>query len=407
MSNTETHRTPYAILIVASLVLTLSMGLRNSFGLFLNPMVADVGITSGIFGLSMAVQNLVWGITQPVLGAIADRMGTRPVLAASAVLFALGILLMGQSTDPRLGLGLGGGLLVGIGVAGSGFGTLMGAVARATPPKDRSWAIGVVSAAGSLGTIAIAPGAQYSIQAFGWRDALLVLVLVAGVMAVLALFIGGRSSMQSSNDTGQTLKQALAEACTHPGFLLMGAAFFACGFQLAFIATHLPGYLVICGLAPSTGATALALIGLFNAAGSYAAGWLGGRYNKSILLASVYLFRTIGVAVFLMYPVSTESALTFAAFMGLLWLSVAPLVSGLIGQLFGLRHFNALFGLLFLSHQLGSFAGAWMGGIVRDATGSYMIGWVLLLVVGSAAFAMQCGMTVRPVARLREAGQMA
>lgn len=389
-----------AVIVTASVVLSLCFGLRNSLGLFLGPMTADIGVTAGVFGFSLAVQNLVWGLTQPFVGALADRAGARPVLVGAAVIYAFGLLVMATSAEPAVGLGLGGGLMIGTGVAGTGFGVLLGAVSRAVPAERRSWAVGVVSAAGSLGTIVIAPLGQMMIGAFGWRDALLAFAAIAGAMAAISFGIGGRMAAPVAAGGGQTLRDALGEAVKHPGFLLMTAAFFACGFQLTFIAAHLPGYLALCGLPPSVGASALALIGLFNAVGSYAAGWLGGRYDKSRLLAAVYLLRTLGIAVYLLLPVTVWSTLVFASAMGLLWLSVAPLVSGLIGQMFGLRHFNALFGVIFLSHQLGSFAGAWLGGAVRDATGNYQLAWFAMLAIGVAAATLQWPINVKPTPRL-------
>ena len=260
--------------------------------------------------------------------------------------------------------------------------------------------MGTVSAAGSLGTILIAPMGQALIATAGWRAAMLAFAIVAAGMAVAALGVGGPAAAPAADRDCMPLGAALREAVRHPGFLMMSAAFFACGFQLTFIAAHLPGYLAVCGLPPSVGATALALIGLFNAAGSYAAGALGSRYNKSYLLGSVYLLRTAGVAVYLLVPVSAASTLVFAAAMGLLWLSVAPLVSGLIGQMFGLKNFNALFGVVFFSHQLGSFAGAWLGGAVKDATGSYALGWASMIAVGVCAACLQFPMSTRSAARL-------
>ena len=391
---------PVAVLVSASVVLSLCLGLRNSLGLFLSPMAADLGITAGYFGFSLAMQNLVWGLAQPVVGALADRFGARVVLVGAACVYAAGLALMGTSTDVATGLELGGGVLVGIGVAGTGFGVLLGAVSRAVAPQRRSWAVGLVSAAGSLGTIVIAPLGQALIAGAGWRTAMLAFAAIAAAMGLASFGIGGRAAPGPAGQSGMTLRQALRDALSHPGFLMMTVAFFACGFQLTFIAAHLPGYLATCGLPPSVSATALALIGLFNAVGSYAAGWLGGRYNKSHLLASVYLLRTLGIVVYLALPVTVASTLVFASAMGLLWLSVAPLVSGLIGQMFGLRNFNALFGVVFFSHQLGSFAGAWLGGAIKDATGSYFLGWVSMVAIGLLAAAVQFPMVTRPSARL-------
>jgi predicted MFS family arabinose efflux permease len=394
-------RSALLVLVAGSAVLALSMGLRQSLGLFLPPMAAEAGVTATAFGFAMAVQNLVWGLAQPAIGAAADRWGARPVIAAAALVYAAGLLLLALAEDPALGLQLGAGWLVGLGVAGSAFGVVLGAVAYATPPERRSWALGLVSAAGSLGTLALAPLGQLMLDAWGWRGAAFAFAAVALAMALLGAAMGGAGGVQATaaDPPAQTAREALAEALAHRGFLALSVAFFACGFQLVFIGTHLPKYLAICGMPPAVGAWSLALIGLFNAAGSLAAGWLGQRYDKAKLLAGVYALRTAAIAVYVLTPVSPASTLLFAAAMGTLWLSVAPLVSGLIAGLFGLRHFNLLFGVVYLSHQLGSFAGAWAGGAILDATGSYLPAWWLLVAVGAAATFVQWPMDQRPPAR--------
>lgn len=395
-------RSALPVLLLASAVLSLCMGLRQSLGLFLRPMNAEIGVSASAFGLAMAVQSLAWGLAQPAVGAAADRWGPRPVLFTSALIYVAGLALMALSGSPLVGLPLGGGVLLGLGVAGTGFGVLIGAVSRVAPPERRSWAVGLVSAAGSLGTMLLAPLGQQLIELLGWRGALLCFAGVAATMAVLSLGIGGdggEADRAAPAGDAQSLRDALAEAFAHRGYLALTAAFFACGFQLVFIGTHLPKYLAICGLPPSIGAWSLAFIGLFNAVGSLAAGWLGARYDKSRLLAFVYMLRTLAIAAYLALPVSAPSTLAFAAAMGLLWLSVTPLVSGLIGGLFGLRHFNALFGVVFLSHQLGAFAGAWLGGLALDLTGSYRFAWWSMIAVGLTAAALQWPMDTKPSPR--------
>jgi predicted MFS family arabinose efflux permease len=379
------------VLLAGSAVLALSMGLRQSLGLFLPPMAADAAVTATAFGLAMAVQNLVWGVAQPAIGAAADRWGPRPVITAAALVYAAGLLTMAAAPDAAFGLQAGGGWLVGLGVAGTAFGVVLGAVVRATPPERRSWALGMVSAAGSLGTLVLAPVAQAMLEAWGWRGAALAFAAIACAMIPLAGALGTRvgAAPPAAGTPAATARAALAEAFADRGFQALAIAFFACGFQLVFIGTHLPKYLAICGLPPAVGAWALALIGLFNAAGSLAAGWLGQRFDQAKLLAGIYALRTAAIAVFVLTPVSPASTLLFAAAMGTLWLSVAPLVSGLIAGRFGLAHFNLLFGVVYLSHQLGSFAGAWAGGAILDATGSYMAAWWLLVAVGAAAALLQ------------------
>jgi predicted MFS family arabinose efflux permease len=295
-------------------------------------------------------------------------------------------------SDSILGLDVAG-MLIGIGVAGTGFGVLIGVVSRAAAPERRSQAVGTVAAAGSIATMVLAPLGQSLILNFGWRNALLVFAGIAAAMAVLALAMARASAAGGAgaaiDEDERPLGEVLRLALRHPGYLAMTAAFFACGFQLLFITTHLPSYLAICGLPPAVGATALGVIGICNAIGTYAVGHLGARYSQKHLLALVYLLRTAAIVAYVLLPVSTASTLLFAAAMGLLWLSVAPLVSGLIGGIFGMKHFNTLYGIVFFSHQVGSFCGALLGGVAFDLTGSYAAGWSALVAIGLVAFLLQ------------------
>ena len=388
------------ITIVGGTIVSLCMGMRQSFGLFLQPVSSDLGVSAAAFGFAMALQNLCWGATQPVVGALGDRYGARPVLIGCALLYALGLVLMAYG-GPTLGLDVGGGLLVGTGIAGTGFGVVLGAVSRAAPPDKRVQAVGVVSAAGSVGTLFLAPAGQALIAEFGWREALLVFAALALVMGAIAVFIGGRQEAATRGEGAPATdtRTAIAEAMRHPGFVAMSIAFFACGFQLFYITIHLPAYLALCGVAPGVGATALGVIGITNAAGSLVAGQLGARYSQKRLLALIYLLRTITIIVFLALPVSAFSTLVFAAVMGFIWLAVTPLVSGLIGRMFGLAHFNTLFGVCFFSHQVGGFLGAWLGGVSFDATGSYSLAWGSMIVIGLSAFVLQWFMHDAPAAR--------
>jgi predicted MFS family arabinose efflux permease len=296
-------------------------------------------------------------------------------------------------SQSAMGFDLGGGLIAGLGVAGTGFGVLVGTVSRAVSPEKRSQTVGLVSAAGSLGTLILAPLGQVLIADFGWRNALLVFVAVAAAMAFIAIAMGSRSSnpQAGTQETGSTA-EILRRAMSHRGYLAMSAAFFACGFQLMFITAYLPQYLVICGVSPGTSATALGLIGLGNAVGSYVFGRLGGTFSQKRLLSFIYLSRTATILVFLALPVTQASTLAFAATMGFLWLGVVPLVSSLIGNLFGMRYFNTLFGLTFFSHQVGSFIGAWGGGLSFDLTGSFNTAWTALIVIGISAAMLQWNM---------------
>lgn len=386
----------FALLLLSGLIIALCMGLRQSLGLYMRPMTLDLGISAAAFGFTIALQNIVWGLSQPFVGALADRYGPRPVLIGTALAYAAGLLLMMGAKHVPAGLQLGG-FLAGIGTAGTGFGVLIGTVSRAVPPEKRSRTVGLVAAAGSLGTMVIAPIGQGLINGFGWKTALIVYAAIAASMALLALPIREQPLAKAdSHVAGQTLRQAIGQALAHRGYLFMTLAFFACGFQLVFLTTHLPAYLQICGIAPGVGATALALIGLFNAIGTYIFGLLGSRYSQKHLLASIYLLRTVFIVAFVTVPVSPVTTLVFAAAMGLLWLGVVPLVSGIIGRVFGLTHFNALYGIVFLSHQVGSFLGAWMGGVVLDRTGNYNLAWAALIVIGVAAFVLQWLMDERP-----------
>jgi predicted MFS family arabinose efflux permease len=385
----QSHRREMLLLILLSgLIISLCMGLRQSLGLFMRPMTLDLGISAATFSFSIALQNIVWGVSQPFVGALADRYGSRPVLIGTALTYAAGLLLMAFSKGVPGALELAG-FLAGIGTAGTGFGVLIGTISRATPPEKRSQTVGLVAAAGSLGTLFLAPLGQSLIDGYGWQAAMVAFAAIAGSMALLSLPIRESSEKISAEANNQELGEALREAIGHRGYLFMTLAFFACGFQLVFIITHLPAYLQLCGVAPGVGASALALIGLFNSVGTYIFGLLGARYSQKHLLALIYLLRTLFIVLFLLAPISAASTLVFASAMGLLWLGVAPLVTGIIGRVFGLTHFNTLYGVVFFSHQVGSFFGAWMGGVVFDLTGNYDFGWGALIVIGLIAFALQ------------------
>src|SRR5262249_31726586 len=398
LAMTASRRNFVVLLLLSGLIISLCMGLRQSLGLFMRPMTLELGISAAAFGFSIALQNIVWGLSQPFVGALADRYGARPVLVATALAYAAGLLLMIHSAAVPGGLHVAG-FLAGIGTAGTGFGILIGIVSRATPPEKRSQTVGLVAAAGSLGTLVLAPLGQWMINGFGWHAALTVFAAIAASMALLSLPIR-EPVVTASAGRKQQLGSALREAMAHRGYLYMTLAFFACGFQLVFITTHLPAYLQLCGVAPGVGASALALIGLFNTVGTYSFGLLGARYSQKHLLALIYLLRTLFIVAFLLVPVSATSTLVFAAAMGFLWLGVAPLVTGIIGRVFGLVHFNTLYGIVFLSHQVGSFFGAWMGGVVFDRTGNYNVAWGGLIVVGIAAFTLQWLMSGKPPATL-------
>lgn len=376
-------------LVAAGLILSLSMGLRQSLGLFMEPMVRTTGITVATFGFAMAVQNLAWGIGQPFMGAICDRFGGRLVVAAAAVLYCAGLYM--TASGGTVGLYLGGGLLIGLAVAATSHGVLVGIISRLAAPAIRATAISILAAVGSLGTFVVAPMTQAMIDRWTWQIALGGLALLAASMAAIALLFrhGEAQTAGTAGAARPDARRAITEALANRSFVITTLAFFACGFQLIFIATHLPNYIAICGLPPSVGASALALIGLCNAVGTLVAGYLCQRWGNGPVLALIYLLRTLSIAAFFAFPVSVETTLLFAAAMGFLWLSVVPPVSGLINGLFGPANFGALFGVMFLSHQLGAFLGAWLGGLSYQFSGSYSAGWLCLIVVGTAAALLQ------------------
>lgn len=404
MAFPDQRRAMFVLLVLSGLIISICMGLRQSLGLFMRPMTLELGISAATFGFAIAVQNIVWGLSQPVVGALADRFGPRPVLIGTALLYAAGLLLMVFAKDVPGGLQIAG-FLAGIGTAGTGFGVLIGTVSRATSPEKRTQTVGIVAAAGSLGTMVIAPVGQGLIDGFGWKAAMVVFAVIAASMALLSLAI--REETVANRDPSAfnlNLGEAVREAMTHRGYLFMTLAFFACGFQLVFLTTHLPAYLQLCGIAPGVGATALGLIGLFNAIGTYIFGVLGARYSQKRLLALIYLLRTLFIAVFLLMPINVASTLVFAAAMGFLWLGVVPLVTGVIARVFGLTHFSTLYGIVFLSHQVGSFFGAWMGGVVFDRMGNYNVAWGALIVIGVTAFLLQWLMDEHPPHERKSAG---
>lgn len=389
--------TPLLILglVAAGTVLSTSMGIRQSLGLFLGPMVSGTGISIATFGLAMAVQNLAWGIGQPVMGALADRFGGQLVVITGAVCFALGLWLMGLGTE--LGLFLGGGLLIGLAVAATSHGVLVGVLSRIAAPQVRTLAVSILAAVGSLGTFVIAPGTQWALDRLSWETTLLLLAGLAATMALCAAAFGvNRGPGAAAGTEKPDALRAIRTALRHPGYIAMTLAFFACGFQLIFVATHLPNFIAFCGLPASLSAQAIALIGIFNAIGTLAAGKLGALFGHKPVLAAIYVLRSVAIAAYAFLPVSVETTLMFGAAMGFLWLSVIPPVSALINAMFGATNFGALFGVMFLSHQIGAFLGAYLGGLSFEITGDYAVAWVCLVVVGVLAALIQLSMDAPP-----------
>jgi len=397
MNSPVNWRTPVLVLVCGAIILTLGLGIRASFGLFLQPMSTDLGWGRSHFSFAMALSNLIWGLAQPFFGAWADKKGAGRVVAVSGLLYAGGLALMPFSTTPLM-LDASAGLMVGLGLSGVSFGVILGVVGRAFPPERRSLALGIASSGGSFGQFLMLPFGQLLISTLGWQTALLVLAgtILATVPLAAAMMEGRRPAATGAQ---QSLGEALREAGAHSGFWYLTAGFFVCGFQVAFISVHLPAYLLDVKMTPAVGATALALIGLFNIAGSFVAGYLGGRFSKKYLLSGIYVLRAVIIALFLVLPVSPLTVYLFAAGIGFLWLGTVPLTNGLVAQIFGVRFVSMLFGIVFLSHQIGSFTGVWLGGYLFDATGSYDLVWIGSIALGVIAAILNLPIDERPVVR--------
>ncbi|HZH27589.1 MAG TPA: MFS transporter [Azospirillaceae bacterium] len=393
-------RKAWIVVACAALIVTLSMGLRQSFGLFLRPITMDLGVGRDVYGMSMAISNLLWGVAGPFVGILADRYGAGKAVASGAVLYILGLLYAAVASTP-LDLYLSLGVLVGFALSGTTFAIVFGAVSRAVPPEGRSLAFGLVGAGGSFGQFAVVPISQSLLSTFGWSQAFLLMTLAAALMIALAVGVAGKASPSGTASAAdqQTLREALREAGGHSGYWLLVAGFFVCGFHVAFIATHLPAFLKDEGLPDQIGASALALIGLFNIAGSYLFGLWGGTYRKKRLLSGLYLARAAVFAIFLVLPITPVTALVFAAGVGFLWLGTVPLTSGLVAQIFGIRYLSTLYGIVFLSHQVGSFLGAWFAGYAYDALGSYDSVWWISVALGLFAAIVHWPIRDVPVTR--------
>lgn len=394
---------PAVAIVVASacVIALLSFGVRSAFGLFTDPVAGSLGLTREGFAFAIAVQNIAWGLAQPLAGVVADRHGARRVLAGGALLYALGVAGMAWSGS-ALELTLTAGLLVGVGMGGASYITVLAALGRVVPEAHRSWALGLATAAGSLGQFVIVPLAQGVIGAAGWQAGAWALAAASALIFVFALPIKGDrggSSAPGAGGPALPLRAVLRAALRHPSYGLLVLGFFVCGFQLAFITTHFPPYLADRGIGASVASWAIALVGLFNVGGAYLAGVWGGRHSKKNLLAAVYFGRAAVTAVFLLLPVTATSVLLFGAAMGLLWLSTAPLTSGLVATFFGTRYMATLFGLVFLSHQVGSFLGVWLGGVLYERSGSYDVVWWACV-----ALALLAGFVNLPIRERQAAG---
>ena len=387
------------VLACGAAIVTLSMGVRHGFGLWLQPITQDMGWTRENFALAMAVQNLAWGFFGIFAGMAADRFGAFRVLLAGSLIYALGLAGMALSPTPLLFL-LTAGVLIGAAQAGTTYAIIYGVIGRQIPAERRSWAMGVAAAAGSFGQFLMVPVEGWLIGGFGWQSALLILAGAVLLILPLAMFLrepgfGGSAAVRRE----QTIGQALREAFRYRSFQLLMAGYFVCGFQVVFIGVHMPSYLKDHGLSPQVASYALALIGLFNVFGTYAAGALGQHLAKRHILSFIYLARSVVIAIFLLAPLTPMSVYIFSAVMGVLWLSTVPPTNAVVAQIFGVAHLSMLGGFVFFSHQIGSFMGVWLGGVLYDRTGSYDIVWYIAIALG--VFAALINLPVRETPILR------
>ena len=367
--------------------MTIALGARHTFGLYLQPMTADLGWARQTFAFALALQNLVYGLAQPFSGMLADRYSAGRVMLIGTLGYVLGLVLMAD-TKTGLDFTFSAGLLIGTAVSCISFPIVFGAVARAVPAEKRSVALGIAGAAGSFGQFVMLPYGQMLISSLGWQQSLLVLAATVALVVPLALLLSEPRLQSNQSVGGQSMFQALREAFRHRGYVLLCAGYWVCGFQLMFISVHFPAFLTDRGMKPEVGMTALALIGLFNIFGSYTWGWLGGRFSKKRLLSLLYFLRALNIAAFITLPITPTSVYFFAAVIGFLWLGTVPLTSGLIAQIFGVRYLSTLGGISFLWHQVGSFFGVAMGGFLFDHTGSYQLMWIIAIVAGIFAAAV-------------------
>jgi predicted MFS family arabinose efflux permease len=398
--NLNNKSSTYRVIACGAAMVFISMGTRQSFGLFLQPITLDLAVGRETFSLAMAWQNLLFGL--PLIGILADRFGSRKIAIGGGLLYALSFLLLSATGSPA-GLYLNLGVLAGTAIGCTSYVVVLGAAARAVAPDKRTSMFGIITALGSFGMFAVVPGVQWLIASAGWQTSFAVLAAFVGLTAIFALGFPGNNSVSDGNPS-QTeaektlpLSLVLSSARRHSGYLLLTAGFFVCGFHVAFIATHLPAFLADNSVSKMAGATALAMIGLFNIFGSYLFGFLGDRLPKKYLLSSIYISRAIVISLFLVLPISNYSAIAFGCAIGFLWLATVPLTSGMVAQIFGIRYLSTLYGMVFFSHQIGSFLGVWLGGRVYDMVNSYDMVWILSILLGVAAAILHLPITDQPV----------
>lgn len=388
MSNAQFSKPLIYMLIGSAIILALSLGVRHAFGLYLVPMSHEFGWGHNVFSLAIAMQNLIWGAVQPITGAFADKYGSKIVVAVGGALYALGLLLMAVSSTGLL-LNLSVGLILGLALSATSFPVLLSAVGRAAPPEKRSLAMGIASAAGSFGQFIMLPSTLLLLQSVGWSGALIVSAILIALIVPLAWMLKApmyqNPNASSVSQPALGFKQVLVIAKNHKPFWFLALGFFVCGFQVVFIGIHLPSYLIDHGFNATTGTVFLALVGLFNIVGTYTAGWLGGRYSKPHLLMWLYGLRGIAIIAFLILPLSIWTIYAFGIIMGLLWLSTVPLTNGIVANMFGIKYLTMLSGIVFFTHQVGSFFGGWLGGLNHDLTGNYNVIWIVSIALSAFA----------------------
>jgi predicted MFS family arabinose efflux permease len=389
-SITSWHRL-VILLVCATLILLFSIGIRQTFGLFMAPVSDDLGWGREVFALAIATQNLVWGLSQPFTGAIADKFGAGKVIALSGLLYIGGLYMMSGIQTPGEMI-LSNGFMIGFALSGCGYPVIIAVISRNVPEKRRSLFLGIGSTGGSSGQLLMIPMSQFFITSYDWATALLIMAVLAGLIVPLAAGLVGRKNSsieeQKSARFNQTIKEALSEARGHSGYILLTTGFFVCGWQVGFVSAHFPAFLSDHGFSPAIAAAALMLIGLSNIFGTIISGALGGWFPKKKLLAGLYFLRACVIAIFLMLPMTETGVLVFAVALGLLWLATVPLTSGLIGQMLGVKYLAMLYGITFMSHQFGSFCGVWLGGYLFDTTGSYNVIWWGSIILGLVATLM-------------------
>ena len=398
-SSSGTWRTPAVVITAGCLIAIFGFGVRAVFGFFQEPLIEAKGWSHETFSLAMAIQNLFWGLGLPIAGYVADRFGPTRVLGLGAVIYFIGIWGMATS-DGAMSLHIFGGVLAGIGVSFTSFSIAMAAMARVVGPEKRSLALGLGTAAGSAGQMLFSPLAHYWINAYGWLPAMYILAGIVMLIVPLALALPSGRAGVGEVESDQGLLDALREAKNHSGFVLLTIGFFVCGFHVAFITVHFPSYINDLGMGGEVAAIGLMLIGGFNIIGSFMSGAAGQRWSKARSLSWIYLLRSLVILGLLLAPKNEVTIYMFSAAMGLLWLSTVPLTSGIVAQIFGLRYMATLFGIVFLSHQLGSFLGIWLGGRLFDTTGSYDVVWWSGVALGIGAAIVHWPINEKPLARL-------